>query len=159
MSRPQPVCERCGEPALVHITSEASSGPTMRHLCLRCADAEQPDRPARDRFLNYGAILFSLGAFVVLLSAFADVLRFGRSEGFGPRQAVGLGIALVCIFTAAIVRVPTLMVFGILAGGLTILADVLKFGHGPGFGWNQMLGVAVGLALILSGYLESRRPG
>jgi hypothetical protein len=99
----------------------------------------------------------SLGCVVLLISLFADQLRFGHSEGFGPKQEIGLGIAVVCVFTAALLRVPTLMVIGILAGGLTILADILRFGQEEGFGWQQMLGVAVGGTLVLCGWLESWR--
>jgi hypothetical protein len=143
----------------VHVTNEAPSGATMRHLCLACADLEQTDGTPRERYLNYGAILICVGGIVTMLSLLADELKFGDSEGFGPKQELGVGVALVFVFTAALVRIPTLLVIGILAGALTILADIFQFGHEDGFGWSQLLGTAVGLTLAACGWLEARRQG
>lgn len=157
MSRSKPTCEKCGLPALVHVTNEVPTGATMRHLCLACADLEEQDVPHRDRFLHYGAILMSVGAVILVLSVLADYLKFGGSAGFGPKQEIGVGVAIVCFFTAALVRVPTLMVIGVFAGSLTILADVFQFGHDPGFGWHQGLGTFVGVTLLGTGWLEARR--
>jgi hypothetical protein len=157
MSRSKPACERCGAVALVHITSEAASEISVRHLCLHCADLEESAPLTRDRYLHYGAIMMSVGSIILFLSLFADSLKFGNSEGFGPLQQLGLGMALICVFTAALIRVPTLMIIGVVGGLLTILADVFQFGHDPGFGWHQKLGALVGATLILTGWLESRR--
>ena len=157
MSRPKPPCERCGSPALVHITNEAPSGATVRHLCLRCADVEETAFDGQEQYLNYGAILISVGMIALLLSVFADELNFGSSQGFGAKQELALAMAMICVFTAALIRVPTLMVIGVLGGGLTVLADVLHFGHDPGFGWHQQLGTLIGALLVVCGWLESRR--
>lgn len=159
MNRNKPACERCGAVALVHITSEAASEISVRHLCLRCADLEESAPAPRDRYLHYGAILMSIGSIILIISLLADYLKFGNSEGFGPLQQLGLGMALICVFTAALIRVPTLMIIGLLGGLLTILADLFQFGHDAGFGWHQKLGAMVGAMLILSGWLESRREG
>src|SRR5262249_9659836 len=113
--------------------------------------------PGKEQALNYGAILISVGVITLLLSVFADQLKFGNSQGFGFKQDLGLAMAMICVFTAALIRVPTLLVIGVLGGGLTVLADVLQFGHDPGFGWHQQLGTLVGATLVLCGWLESRR--
>ena len=144
-------------PALVHITNELPAGAIVRHLCLQCADREEAEWHGHEHFLNYGAILISVGSIALLLSVFADQLKFGNSQGFGPKQEIGLAMAMTCVFTAALIRVPTLMVIGVLGGGLTVLADVLRFGHEPGFGWHQQVGTLIGGALVICGWLESRR--
>ncbi len=169
MSRIKPGCEKCGAPALVTIANEGSSMPstattqetqgaaTMRYLCLRCADDEELSRQKRDASLNYSAILISVGLVSLFLSVFADWLGFGRSEGFGWKQDIGLVAAAVLVLTAAIVRIPTMLIIGVFTGALSILADLFQFGHERGFGWHQMMGTAFGIVLIGAGILESRR--
>jgi uncharacterized membrane protein len=64
---------------------------------------------------------------------------------------------VMLVLTAALIRVPTLMVIGLLTGSLTILADMFRFGQEQGFGWHQMLGTILGITLLAAGLLESRR--
>jgi uncharacterized membrane protein len=157
VSRPRSACEKCGAPALVTITNEDPSGATTRFLCLSCAEVEESAVLHRDRYLNYSAILLTVGAVVLGISLFADQLRFGNSEGFGLKQYFGMSVAVMLVLTAALIRVPTLMVIGLLTGSLTILADMFRFGQEQGFGWHQMLGTILGITLLAAGLLESRR--
>ncbi len=151
------VCEKCGAPALVNITNDEEQGPTMRRLCLACADLEETAGAERRRHLNYGAILISAGAFVLLLSILADWLGFDAGA-FGWKQRGGLLLAGVLVTTAAIVQVPTLLVIGLLFGGLTLLADLVGFGNAPGFGLHQGIGTLLGVMLVAAGLVEARRP-
>jgi hypothetical protein len=156
--RTKPACERCGQPALVNITNDEAHGITMRHFCLACAEAEEMEAEQRDQYLNYGAILISVGLFVLVLSVFADWLAFGHPlSGFAWKQRTGVALAGMLILTAAVVQIPTMLVIGVLFGTLTILADLLAFGQAPGFGWQQTLGTVLGLLLLLTGISEARR--
>jgi hypothetical protein len=42
---------------------------------------------------------------------------------------------------------------GVILAVLSLFADVLKLGAAPGFGWKQIVGLVVGLALIGYGFL------
>lgn len=51
-----------------------------------------------------------------------------------------------------------LLVGGTVLLVLSLLADALGIGRGPGFGWAQIVGVLVGLACaIVGGWLAFRR--
>jgi hypothetical protein len=154
--RKRAVCERCGAPALVSITSELGASASVRHLCLACADSEECV-PEADRTLNYSAVLISIGAVVALLSGAADYLGAGRVSGFGWKQDAGILAAGVIVFLSTLLRIPTLFAIGALGGILAALADMLKFGREPGFGWDQGLGVLLGVILIAAGLLEAHR--
>jgi hypothetical protein len=155
--RTKPPCEKCGQPALVNMKSEDASGPTVRYLCLACADVEEISSARRDPSLNYSTILISVGLVVLCLSAMADWLAFGDSSGFGWKQYMGVLLAGVLILTASIVRISTLMVIGLLTATLTMLADLFQFGHERGFGWHQTIGVVFGIVMVAAGMLEARR--
>lgn len=129
----------------------------MRHLCLACADAEETARPSRERRLNHAAVIMAIGAIIVLLSVFADVLRFGQAGGFGWKQSFGILVAGVVSLCALLMRVPTLLVVGLIAGGLSMIADHIEYGKGPGFGSNQTIGVVIGLGVLFLGLLLLRR--
>ncbi len=153
----EPTCDDCGEPARVHITDDAGPEPTMRHLCFACADREEAASTRRERGLDRAAIVLTVGLLVLVLSAGADVFRFGRSEGFGASQITGMALAGFLIIMGALTRVSTMLVIGVLAGGLTLLADWLGLGRSEGFGIQQWSGSAVGLLLILAGWRMSLR--
>jgi hypothetical protein len=40
---------------------------------------------------------------------------------------------------------------------LSAFADALGYGHQPGFGWKQTLGVVIGVALALGGFYWRRQ--
>ena len=103
--------------------------------------------------MNRAAILMSVGLFVLVVSALADVLAFGSHAGFGWRRGLGLGFAGVLVLTGAMMRISTLFAIGLIIGLLTLLADWLGFGDAPGFGWQQTLGSLLGAALIAMGLL------
>lgn len=153
----QPECERCGVPALVHIRTESAGVAAVRHLCLKCADLEHEASQAIPLAPNVAAILIVVGALVALISAFADPLGFGGAAGFGWQQWSGILIAGILVLAGAIVQAPTLPILGLLVGMVTLLADWLGLGSAAGFGWQQGLGVAVGVALILLGFGLTRR--
>ena len=157
MTQAKPSCDKCGAPALVNIKSEGANGPTVRRLCLTCADVEEIDRDQRGPSLNYSAILISVGFVVLMISALADWLAFGDSSGFGWKQYAGVLLAAVLILTASIVRISTLMVIGLLTAMLTMLADLFQFGHDKGFGLHQILGIVLGVVMIVAGILDARR--
>ena len=153
----QPPCERCGKPSRVHITDEDAFGNTVTHLCLECAAAEEQRPHARESELNHAAILTSVGVVVVLLSALADYLGFGSAGEFGWKQNSGIVLAIILMSIAAVMRVPTILVIGLLTGVITALADWTEFGSSPGFGIRQMLGVLLGIVLIALGCVVGRK--
>ena len=153
----QTQCERCGVPAIVHIRAESAGVAAVRHLCLKCADVEHEETRGITLAPNIAVILIVVGALVALISAFADPLGFGRAAGFGWQQWSGIVIAAILVLVGAIVQAPTLPVLGLLVGMVTLLADWLELGSAEGFGWQQGLGVAVGVVLLLLGFGLTRR--
>jgi hypothetical protein len=148
-------CERCGARAVVHIGHDPEYDNIIRDFCLRCADDVDEERRPR-RGLNLAAIVVSSGLTILLLSLFADVLAFGRSPGFGWKQDIGVVIGACLVFVGAIMPVPTLLVIGLQAAALSLLADRLGFGSGEGFGPHQQLGTAAGIVILLIGLAWSR---
>jgi hypothetical protein len=106
--------------------------------------------------LNVAAVLFSTGAFVLLVSLLADWLAFGSSSGFGYKQFLGLGVAGILVLLGALMRIPTMFVIGLIVGVLALLADWLGFGNATGFGWQQITGVALGCCLLACGAISAR---
>ena len=151
------VCERCGKPANVHITGERYNGENMRHLCVSCTISEREISSSKGRSLNYGAILLSVGLFVLVISSFADILRFGSGEGFGLKQFTGLTIAGLLVLIGAVTKISTVLVIGLIGCILTVLADWLGFGSADGFGWQQLSGLILGAGLIGLGLRVARR--
>jgi hypothetical protein len=148
MSGSRAICERCGEPANIHITSERTGAMGMRHLCLRCVEIEPAVRQRRKRAFNAGAAVMCIGAMVLFISLFADQLAFGQSQGFGQWQIFGVLMAAALVGVGAVMRIPTLMVVGLSEGCLSSLADWLDFGSSPGFGRSQWAGSILGGVLI-----------
>ena len=153
MSKGRPVCEKCGLPALVHISDQVpDKGMVVRHYCMHCAD--EHDRldaqlPASgDNRLSDAAALFVAGVFVLVLSLFADFLRLGGSSGFGLQQLGGVLVGAVLMLLGAIVRAPTMLVFGAITVGLSVVADMIPVGAAEGFGTNQLAGTILGTVLI-----------
>jgi len=158
MGKEEPLCEKCRAPANVHIRNDRAVVGTVRHLCMRCVAEQQDALTSRpDRPLNHCAVLISIGLFVLVISTLADVLKFGRYEGFGWKQLTGVGVAGVLVLTGAVVRVPTVLVIGLITGALAVLADWSAFGSSPGFGWQQTSASLAGGALIAIGLIGACR--
>jgi len=151
-----PRCEVCGEPARVHISNEQADGTRLRHLCLQCA-AKVDDIVPRNQLLNVAAILLVVGAFILMLSLFADILALGQHDGFGWQQQLGLTLAAILVMTAAVMQTPTVLVIGLMIGSITILADRLGLGSSSGFGVKQITGSALGVILIVAGWLMAKQ--
>jgi hypothetical protein len=145
------ICERCGEPARIHITSERTGTVSMRHLCIKCVEIEPRIKTRRKRAFNFGAVLICIGGLGLFISLFADHLAFEHTRGFGRWQTIGMLIASAMIGTGAAMKIPTVMVIGFLGGGLALLADWLNFGSTPGFGRQQWLGSIVSSLLVGAG--------
>ncbi len=153
---PKHTCEKCEEAAIVHIRSEVAGQVVVRHLCLRCADVEDNVVPPRERRLDVPVVVTTTGLLVLVVSVLADPLGFGSSEGFGWQQWTGVAVAAILTLTGAIIQIPMLLVVGLHTGGVTILADWLGLGSAEGFGWQQILGSALGVLLIAIGLLVAR---
>ena len=150
-------CDKCGQPALVHITSDRGQSAAMRHLCLECAAAEDSPASTRGGRLNVAALYLTVGLMILVLSAAADHLRLGLQEGFGVWQITGLAIGGALLLVGALIRAATVLVIGLAACLLTALADSIRLGGNPGFGAEQIIGCVVGGILILRGvFLASR---
>ncbi len=157
MDPSKPVCERCGAPAIVHFTGEGPAACGVRHLCLDCADRRDAAPFRKERGLNHAAIVLVTGMMILMITLFADVLRFGGGQGFGFKQMIGLIFAGGGLLVGAVTRIPTLYVVGGIAGGLTLLADYVQFGKSPGFGLEQMTGLGVGFSILLLGMVLAAR--
>lgn len=103
-------------------------------------------------------ILIGVGLFVFAVSALADVLQFGTSEGFGWRQKTGLALAAMLVLTGSLFGVLMLVVTGVFIGGVTLLADFFAFGSNPGFGIHQMIGSAIGVVILAVGVHAVKKP-
>ena len=156
MGESMPVCEKCGAPAIIHISSEAAPHGTVRHFCMRCAALEESKTLSRRPGLNGAAVLIVVGLFTALLCVFADQLEFGRGEGFGWKQLTGLWIGVVLVVVGAFMRIATALVIGLIFGLLTVLADWLQLGGREGFGGRQMCGTVLGVGLIVAGLALAR---
>lgn len=159
MNGPRVVCEKCGAPAVVHIGHDPEYGNVIRHFCLGCADAIHAAAVRPRRTLDHAAVAICAGLIVMLLSIFADVLRFGQASGFGWKQDVGMVLGAFTVFLGMLFRIPTVLVVGLQAIALSVLADWLDFGHGEGFGGQQMLGTALGVLITVFGIALALRRG
>lgn len=151
-----PKCEDCSERAWVHLADQIpGQGPVVKHLCFRCAEQRNPVVPVwrmqRTLPLSDAAILIANGVFIVTLSIFADQLRLGGTKGFGLYQLVGVVLSMLLLIAGGLLRAPTVVLMSMMLGGLTLVADILKLGLMPGFGWHQFWGIVFGMALILFG--------
>lgn len=159
MSRRKRQCERCGAPALVHISNDSGQGDAFRHLCLDCADAEDAGVLQVEAGLNLAAVLMVVGLMVLVMSAAADYLRFGYAEGFGIWQRLGMLLGAGGVLMGALTRTSTILVIGLITGVVTLLADWLGFGNTEGFGIQQLSGCMLGAVLIVTGALIGRAQG
>jgi hypothetical protein len=151
------VCRRCGAPLTPADAKPQPPGAIETSLCPQCASDAASARSLQRGGLNAAAVLLSVGAFVLFMSALADWFAFGSAEGFGWKQLLGLGLGGILFLTGAVTRVPTLFVIGLIFGLLALLADWLGFGSAPGFGWHQISGCVLGGVLITLGLLRARR--
>jgi di/tricarboxylate transporter len=110
-----------------------------------------------DRKRNRAALLAILGLIILVLSIGADFFAFGRAEGFGWKQMSGVLCGAVLVLIGAVVRTQTVALAGLILGGLSLLADWLRFGKSPGFGGEQTLGTLLGVILLLVGLSLSFR--
>lgn len=158
-------CNTCGNPAAVHISNMVRGKRLAVDLCMACADRRAQAAGAGPRFrlsmtrADVGGILIAVGLFVLALSAFADFLKFGGSEGFGWKQGAGLVLAGMLALTGSVFGVLMFLVIGVVIGTLTLLADVLAFGSNDGFGIQQLLGTIIGAVILIVGLrLVARSP-
>ncbi len=141
----------------MHITRDMGVGAGERHLCLRCADIEEEEADRESKGLNHAMVLMVIGLLTMVFCAGADVFRFGLAEGFGFWQWSGITLGSLLILIGAIAQTATLWVIGAFAVGLTLVAEWLRFGAEPGFGYKQILGCMVGAILIAAGLHLSRK--
>lgn len=155
MSDREIICLKCRAPANVHIRDVDNSAVLVRHLCMNCADEADALLAGRDSVLDHCAISISVGLFVLVLSVFADGLGFGNTAVFGWKQILGIGVAGVLILAGAVMRVPTMLIVGLIFGVLALLADWLGFGNSEGFGRHQITGTFAGFVFIVAGLIGS----
>lgn len=157
MSESQSPCERCGQPAIVHITNEIGHEGLIRHFCLKCADLVDNGSGTRERGLNHGAVLVVVGTFTLLLSLLADYLSMGHAEGFGWKQEVALALGLLLLGAGALIRASTLLVIGGLIALITLLAEWINLAAGQEeFGHKQITGSVIGVLMIAVGIARTR---
>ena len=153
MTDTQCKCQKCGEPAHIHITSEWTGATGVRHLCFNCAELERKVKHRRKTAFNLGAVFMVVGGLAFVLSLFADQLGLGDSRGFGFWQTLGVIIGIILTGVGAAMRIPTVLAIGPCVGFLSLVADQLELGGGPGFGLKQTIGCAASGVLIALGLL------
>ncbi len=156
MMQSQTVCDHCGLPATNHRSTMAGGELVMEHMCSACIEAQQGSKDTKKRRRGQGVVLLAVGLFILLNSLLADILRFGKSAGFGVYQWIGLILAAFLLLVGSLVRVPAIIVSALAIGGLSLLADWLHFGSGAGFGKAQSLGCGIGLIMVLTGLAVAR---
>ncbi len=156
-----PICEYCGAPADVHTSDVVAGKPVMRHCCADCIDIAATHHHVGPGRRAEATVLAAVGIVVLLLSASADWLKFGDSEGFGWYQQLGSVVGGLVVFLGAVARAPIFVVIGLLTCLLSLLADWFAFGSNPGFGWQQILGTVIGAGLLLGAVVTAsqRREG
>lgn len=143
-------CDRCGG-----AFAENGGARELTRLCPACRSiGSHVDNS--EKGLGSAAVFIVVGCYVLALSLLADWLRFGSDSGFGWQQLAGVFLGGVLVVTGGITRVAAILVIGLLILCVTLLADWLAFGDSEGFGWQQGVGCAVGLILILVGIMCSR---
>jgi hypothetical protein len=153
----QPVCERCGRLAQVHITSRIGGQEPMRHFCLACADETDSPLRVRERNMRRVAALIVAGGFVFLFSLFADEMGFGRRGGFDWKQDTALALGVVLIGAGALTRASTLLAIGGLIAAVGAIGLWKCLGEGSAFGIKQACGLVLGLAMITGGIIRAWR--
>ncbi|MEE9293586.1 MAG: LPXTG cell wall anchor domain-containing protein [Phycisphaerae bacterium] len=154
---PESVCENCGAPANVHISDVTRGVAKIRNLCAGCVDEIERHRINYRRRTGDAVTLIVFGLIVLVLSVLADFLPLGGEEGFGWRQRQGVVIGGILVLLGAIVRARAILLIGIMMTVLSMLADWLAFGRAEGFGSQQMLGSAMGVAVVALGLWLARR--
>lgn len=157
VSETQPLCEKCGRPALVHVTNEIGHEGMVRHYCMECAGRQDQIPRRGDRRLNRGLVLMLLGTFTLTFSLFADQIGFGQSPGFGWKQDITLVLGVVLVGVGTLVRASTLFLMGGIIAVLALLADWLHLGSKRGFGYEQTLGTILGFLFLLAGIVRIMR--
>ena len=157
MVQPKQTCDICDAPAIVRISNDSGHGSAMRHLCLDCADAEERSVSRQASGLNHAVVLVVVGLTVLVMSTFADVLKFGEMKGFGKWQQLGVLLAAGGVLLGAMTSTSTVLVLGLITGVVALLADWLEFGNAGGFGGQQILGCALGAGLVAVGIFMGLR--
>ncbi len=129
----------------------------MRHFCAGCVDAIEGHHVSRRSRWGDAAVLMVVGSVVLAMSLLADALQFGNSKGFGWIQLQGVLIGLGLVLLGAIARARTLLMIGMIAMLLSLLADWLQLGDAEGFGIHQLSGSAFGVAVIGLGVWMARK--
>lgn len=142
-----PACNCCGEYFEEAADARSSTCPACRQ---KYGHSPRPN-------VASAAVMLVVGTYTLVLSLFADWLSIGSKDGFGWRQWLGMLLAFVLVISGALTRVTAILVMGLLIGGVTILADVLKLGDSSGFGWQQIAGSMVGLVMIGLGVVRGRQ--
>jgi len=150
------VCEACGGDANIHISNVVAGVVTMRHFCPDCVDDAQADRPRSQRHRGAAGMIGAVGLIALLLSVFADRLKLGSSVGFGWWQNLGVVVGAALLILGAATRAPALLIIGLIACVLAVLADWFALGSAEGFGILQIAGTSLGLVLVATAIWISR---
>ncbi|NLX14787.1 MAG: hypothetical protein GXY44_14210 [Phycisphaerales bacterium] len=142
---------------MLHITYDLGGELCRRYLCLHCADREDSVADKEKEKFNHAAIVTVTGLLTLVICAGADHFKFGLTGGFGFWQWIGVTLGIFCVMIGAFTRTLTIWVIGLFTVGLTLMAEWLRFGADPGFGYKQILGCLVGLAMIGAGLALIRR--
>jgi membrane protein implicated in regulation of membrane protease activity len=155
-------CDKCQEPARVHILEEYEKGtPLFRHLCLSCADALSEETARGSRGTNgnrasMASILIMVGIFFGIVGMASDYIGISRGSGFGWLRLLGLLVGVLFVLVGALIRVDAIGVAGSIILGLTACVSLFGLSQVSGIGWKQQLAMTVGLLLILTGVLLKR---
>jgi hypothetical protein len=144
-------CERCGEPALVHIMHEVGRPGSVRHLCMTCADGAAGLTEVLEGHLRRGLRTTLFGLLVLTVSLIADQAPIERRPAPGLWQ-IGLFCAAILMTSCGSLSGVT----GLSVTGLLLLTGVLTTGYldgrrPPAMGTAPAIGVVLGVLMIAWG--------
>lgn len=117
-----PACRLCGKTSQVHIRIDASTDPLILHYCAACADEEQLPAGKSNTGGHLAAISTFAGSFLMFVSLAPNLLRSEFADVLADQIYLGPALAATLLFIGAVTRVPSLIIMGLFAGGLSFLA-------------------------------------
>lgn len=146
-------CPDCGSPLTTVLAQGPAGERQLTQACQECAlRAQQAERDtARDIALALTKPVIAAGLVLGLLVLVADHLGLTGRVGFGWRQLTGAEAGFLALVVGLLGRRTLVGVLGAVVMVLSLGADMLQMGRGPGMGWREWLGLLIAAGLVTAG--------